>query len=186
MIYWQCGEWPFYLFPIVPTCPAPPHHTPVTTAPIIWRYLFNIILWILQYQMTTLALLFLGHHPNWCQSWVSIFYQFTLKVSWLISDIMSPSAFSLQQRVRKYDHLISIFTSRAPCCHTLLKMFYVKAHISNWDVINAEMLESITGWNVFSCRFILLTPWLTFFWAKTILCLRWLSDIPTLHQTSQS
>ena len=53
-------------------------------------------------------------------------YQFTLKVSWLISGIMSPSAFSLQQRVRKYDHLISIFTSRAPCCHTLLKMFYVK------------------------------------------------------------
>ena len=101
------------------------HHTPVTTGPIIWRYLFNIILWILQNQMTIQALLFLGHLSNWCQSSVSI-YQFTLKVSWLISGIMSPSAFSLQQRVRKYDHLISIFTSRAPCCHTLLKMFYVK------------------------------------------------------------
>ena len=127
MIYWRCGEWPFYLFPIVPTCPAPPHHTPVTTGPIIWRYLFNIILWILQLQMTVQALLYLlvtisiGDNLG-CQS----IDQFTLKVSWLISDIMSPSAFSLQQRVRKYDHLISIFTSRAPCCHTLLKMFYVK------------------------------------------------------------
>ena len=138
--------------------------------------------------MTIQALLFLGQNPNWCQSSVSILSidHFTLKVSLLISGVMSPSAFSLQQRVRKYDHLISIFTSRAPCCHTLLKMFYVKAHISNWDVINAEMLESKTRWNVFSCRFILLTPWLTCCWARTILCLRWKSDIPTSHQASQS
>ena len=35
--------------------------------------------YIIQNQMTKQALLFLGHHPNWCQSWVSIFLSIYIK-----------------------------------------------------------------------------------------------------------